>query len=493
MRLTDKIDVTVPAVLRPEVLRHSLQTMCEGLLTDRDRYRLLINIDPVGDGTVDDMMAVCREYFGDVLANVPAVGSLNNALKWLWSTATSEYVFYTEDDIRLERPIDIDKMVMILNGNSKLAYLQVPHYPLVGRNADWKFIQHTYQDGAGWFKRIGDYKFALQPALIRRAFVRRAAGLINCATDPEIQFHNKNPKLAALVAEWEYGTYGKPGDVKACQDFGTSRKRGSMWYKHVGENGTSWLPIIRFEHRGQPLGFVDHPIGQRTVQDMKANKWRRSSFAVIDRFLRPGDTFMDIGAYVGTILCYATFKCVRAIGFEPDPVAYEVLAANVNVNRREFGKDKPIITNKAIADTNGHFMLKPMGPGFGASLSTFTKRGHAAKGIQVTAYTLQDGLARYGIDTVDFIKITNQGMEAPVLHAARGLLSGCKPVILASFQPALADDRDDYIRRMIEVALMYEYLYTEKGKPLGKEIFATPEWAERKTQTFVVMSQRAWE
>jgi len=72
----------------------------------------------------------------------------------------------------------------------------------------------------------------------------------------------------------------------------------------------------------------------------------------LERFLKRGDVFIDIGAHAG----YFTLKCAKIVGegglvvsFEPNPVAYRALYLNVLINRLL----NVYISKMALSDRDG--------------------------------------------------------------------------------------------------------------------------------------------
>ena len=65
------IDVTIPAVRRPEILRKTLDSFFKNLFKATPCHAI-INVDPVGL-EIDSMRVVdvCREYFDEVVFNLP--------------------------------------------------------------------------------------------------------------------------------------------------------------------------------------------------------------------------------------------------------------------------------------------------------------------------------------------------------------------------------------------------------------------------------------
>ena len=97
----DKIDIAMTAVLRPSILAGTLTTIkehvCKG---DDSRFRLIINIDPIGeDVSPSKMIKVAEKNFSNVLYNVAEKPSFPLAVKWVWSKTTAPFVFHWEDDV----------------------------------------------------------------------------------------------------------------------------------------------------------------------------------------------------------------------------------------------------------------------------------------------------------------------------------------------------------------------------------------------------------
>ena len=67
--MKDKIDITMTAVLRPSMLSETLilfkERICQG---EEDRYRLIINVDPVGENVDQSkVIKVAKKNFKDVI------------------------------------------------------------------------------------------------------------------------------------------------------------------------------------------------------------------------------------------------------------------------------------------------------------------------------------------------------------------------------------------------------------------------------------------
>lgn len=229
-----KIDITMTATLRPTILNETLDSYCKGLFKDRERYRLIINIDPVGEQCkAKDIIKICNKYFTDVVWNVPEKPSFPDAVIWVWKQINpkTKYVFHLEDDWLLGRDIDIDDMIRILEKHPTFAYLRLLKYriPNVGRLHLFRAMYHYSQEGF-FISSNRENQFGLNPCLIKAEFLRKALPNMVSTLNPEKQFRYSNKYMRDLLMQWEYPIYGKPG-------WGiTAIDNGWKWRKKLGIN-----------------------------------------------------------------------------------------------------------------------------------------------------------------------------------------------------------------------------------------------------------------
>lgn len=235
-------EITIPAVRRDTILRATVQSMLsnlDGLLT-RDLH-VFCNIDPVGDSTIDEILSVFIDNsLKHKVRSDQTFGSLNYAVKWLWTQPREEIFLHIEDDVEFVRHVDLDDMMSIMRAHPKMAYLAISRRDLTGQES-CRLLQHEYtNDGFCW--RQGKYRMSFGPGLVRRDFARKAAELIKPHPDPEIQFHLSNEALQKWESQWKYATFGSIGDVKAVSDTGRVY-RNNRWKKVVTQLGTTWKSI----------------------------------------------------------------------------------------------------------------------------------------------------------------------------------------------------------------------------------------------------------
>lgn len=245
------IDVTMTSVLRPSIIENTLKTYTKRLFKNKNNYRLIINIDPIGqDIDPEEVLNICRKYFDRIVHNIPSEPSFPKAVKWVWSKSTSEFVFHLEDDWELSVDLDMFELVKILIGNPELACVrlykdQIPNKPtpvMLGcRYVDTKkgFLIPDKRNQ----KSID--QFGLNPVLIRRSFIDEALPLMVDDFDPEKQFRKVNPnqRMVEFIKKWKYSIYGKPGLQRVTFGFKGARWREKHGFKKRvdGQSFVKWV------------------------------------------------------------------------------------------------------------------------------------------------------------------------------------------------------------------------------------------------------------
>lgn len=164
--------------------------------------------------------------------------------------------------------------------------------------------------------------------------------------------------------------------------------------------------------------------------------WEREVSAALSACLRPGDTFIDVGANIG----YHTIQAARRVGptgrvlaFEPNPAVRERLLANIALNALHSVAVFPM----ALSDRAGtaQFHLDAAGNTGSGSLRRNPNSGAL---IEVEVDTLDAVLARMNIDAVAAIKIDIEGAELLALQGMRNLLErAAAPVVICEISEGI--------------------------------------------------------
>jgi len=237
-KASNKIDITMTSVLRPSIVEETLKSFCKNIFIDRDRYRLIINIDLVGeDVKAKEILKVCARYFNKVIHNIPREPSFPKAVIWAWSQTTADWVFHLEDDWLITRPVDIDDMLSILKSNSSISALRMYKRDMPEDRTINLFGSIYRFDTKGFFVSNNSIQFVLNPSLIRGKFIHQAIQLMVDNRNPEKQF--KDGLMRELTLRWKHGIYGKPGDKALVCDIGKS-SRSKMGFEKA-EKGANFL------------------------------------------------------------------------------------------------------------------------------------------------------------------------------------------------------------------------------------------------------------
>lgn len=225
------IDITMTAVLRPSLLDETLTTITKNVVDIPERFRLIINIDPVGENIhPQKVIDVAKKHFKNVVYNVPLKPSFPKAVKWIWSQATAPYIFHWEDDVFILRKIDILDMIKIHKIYPNVASLRLFKFNTPNKKiiytfgSKWRYHEEGFYIADRWQEQFG-----LNPNLIKREFIQEAVSLMRDDINPEKQFRVHYEFMRPLLEKWRHGLYTKPGDKALVWG-----KKGEVWRKKYG-------------------------------------------------------------------------------------------------------------------------------------------------------------------------------------------------------------------------------------------------------------------
>jgi FkbM family methyltransferase len=150
--------------------------------------------------------------------------------------------------------------------------------------------------------------------------------------------------------------------------------------------------------------------------------------------LKPGDVFVDAGAYHGWYALVASQLVGEAglvLAFEPNPEAYTTLEQNVAIN-----DGRNIRTFNLATDANGTACLYH-GPDDQSPSALAYGPGGVGHSV-VTAKRLDDLLTETGIEKVTLMKLDVQGAEIKVLRGATKILRQSRPTLIVEVDPHAA-------------------------------------------------------
>jgi FkbM family methyltransferase len=149
---------------------------------------------------------------------------------------------------------------------------------------------------------------------------------------------------------------------------------------------------------------------------------------VLRLLLKPGDTYIDVGANIGSLaLCGSTAvgAAGRVYAIEAHPRTFGFLAENVRLNRR----GNVHLLNAALGSESGVLLMSD-------AVSDDQNRIDAAGTVKVEVKTLDEIVS--GVEVIALIKMDVEGYELPVLKGARSALSHTQAVYFEAWEEHFA-------------------------------------------------------
>lgn len=177
---------------------------------------------------------------------------------------------------------------------------------------------------------------------------------------------------------------------------------------------------------------------------------------LLDAYLTPKHTFLDLGAWIGSHSLYASTIAKRVIAIEPDPVACEILFSNVD--------DAPCPVEVYRVAITGHEGAVTLGSGL-LGASTTRKNAEAGGGIgawapgqtfEVNSTTLRAFVDKHKLEDPLFIKMDVEGSEEDILADVE-FFKERKPILYLETHPFWWGDElrtRDLIRQVSETCQM---------------------------------------
>lgn len=216
------IDIVMTATLRPEILKITLESFCSKMLINKDDYRLIINIDPIGEEKESkEVLEVASNYFNNIEYKCSDTPNFTQAVMWTWNKANSKYIFHLQDDWKLLRSINIDYMIEILENNPKLAGLRLNKEETIANEDETEF---TYCP-----------RISLNPTLFKSEFIKGVTPLMTVNENPEKQLRpSLKSERGRFIRQWNNGIYIKESRKRIVDDIGRVWMKNSNYKKETG-------------------------------------------------------------------------------------------------------------------------------------------------------------------------------------------------------------------------------------------------------------------
>lgn len=214
------------------------------------------------------------------------------------------------------------------------------------------------------------------------------------------------------------------------------------WYRHWPFRRGRYLPM-RLECHAKPFVPVVATLERhvRLMLDpdcsmertmLEYGSWELDVWAMMERHLKPGGVFVDVGAHIG----YHSLKAAKVVGqsgrvvaVEPNPETLRKLRENIECNRAKNITVAPWACAELESITE--FYVSPRANTGKASLSKVnaSTSGPSVGSYPVRTRTLDDILTEAGISWVDVLKIDVEGAELLALRGARDTIMRHHPAV----------------------------------------------------------------
>jgi FkbM family methyltransferase len=220
-----------------------------------------------------------------------------------------------------------------------------------------------------------------------------------------------------------------------------------------------------------------------------AGGWEPQTFRVFQRFLTPGSSCIDIGAWIGPTTLYAAHLADRVLAIEPDLVAHAELAANVAANpalRSQIALYGQCIAPKAgPVDLYAGGMYHSTDSRFGDSMSGLLPTG--SRGDQPRQWAegvlLEDFMADNAVAGCGLIKMDVEGGEYRLIPGRwRRLAAHAMPTLCVSFHAPEPAQRRELIGACLEeLRSCYVFLYSATDQAtldVGRTLAGVRDWGD---------------
>lgn len=214
--------------------------------------------------------------------------------------------------------------------------------------------------------------------------------------------------------------------------------------------------------------------------NMHQNNWEKETFLIFDRFLNPGNSYIDTGAWIGPTVLYGAHKTKHVYAIEPDPVAFNEFIINLNLN--PFIASKVTCINVAIAEKSSNinlYMRDQLGVSTSSLIQTISDNY-----CRVRSITIYDLITENNIENVNFIKMDIEGGEYSLIPFLHEFLKSQKPTLFLSLHPVFLNEHlnlmtnnngnpsPEFIiqtEKLLNNLQFYKHIYNIFGNPVNKD------------------------
>jgi FkbM family methyltransferase len=163
---------------------------------------------------------------------------------------------------------------------------------------------------------------------------------------------------------------------------------------------------------------------------MSSGKWEPATLAAFGRFLGPGRTLIDVGAWIGPLTLLGASLGSDVVAYEPDPAALDELRGNLSHNPALARRVR--VVPVALGRRRTAATLVDAGSGLGMSTSTLLSRPDASASADVAVDDVAAHLASRAFQHCALLKVDIEGGEFDLIPRMARYLARRHPPILLS-------------------------------------------------------------
>jgi FkbM family methyltransferase len=200
-------------------------------------------------------------------------------------------------------------------------------------------------------------------------------------------------------------------------------------------------------------------------EKVNKNKWEKETYYIFNSFLDKDHSYIDIGAWIGPTVLYGCQLSKHCYAIEPDPLAFQTLQSNINLNKQLL--KKVTLYAGALSNNTGKTTLSARFA-LGDSMSSILEK-NSINVLDVNCLTFEDFINLFKIKDCNFIKMDVEGAESIILPTMFKYLNKNKPTIHLSLHPALFANPEKDSDKIISILKIYKNVYSPNGKLINSD------------------------
>jgi len=260
--IMDDVDVLITASSRRLLIPYCIKSFKQGIYTKR-HLRWLLHEDFVFPEESKKVLewAKFTGYF-DVIEHHKKNVGLGYSLYHMIPMLKSKYTLYIQDDWELERPVDLDEIIWVMECNKDINLVIFNKFKNFGSIGGFDLLEHTFESG---LKLCLYNAFALLPGIWRTDFVKKRY-TEPIKYKPEGTFTNSlgthKQRLNGDYCRKNLGAYfyGGTGDFRYVRHLGNNWRMASWQLENGNPGGNPAMEASGEQYRAPWVPFKDRPI-----------------------------------------------------------------------------------------------------------------------------------------------------------------------------------------------------------------------------------------